>query len=31
MVKTDQIGKTGCPVIGTGIADLLAAGALFLG
>ena len=37
MIKTNQIGKTGeigiarCRVVATGIADLLAVGALFLG
>ena len=31
MIKTTQIGIARCRVVGTGIADLLAAGALFLG
>jgi hypothetical protein len=31
MVKPTDTDMTGCPVIAKGIADLLAAGALFLG
>ena len=31
MIKSTQIGMTSCPVNAKGIADLLAAGALFLG